>query len=102
MPSLPVETVTVRVAPVPVTDVIDAPDAPAPASAKSVESTPVTLSLKVTVHWTLAAFVGVVPARLIVETVGAVVSMTMFLFVLREPAAVRPGSVRVALLPAAS
>ena len=35
---------------------------------------PVTLSLKITVHDTLAAFVGVVPTRLIDCTVGAVVS----------------------------
>ena len=36
------------------------------------------------------------------DAVGAVVSITMFLFVASEPAAARPGKVRVALLVAAS
>src|SRR4029077_12047453 len=61
--------------PLPLTVVIVAPvTAPVGTRAKSEASTPVTLSLNTTVHDTLAAFVGVVPARLIDCTVGAVVS----------------------------
>src|SRR5207249_54953 len=50
---VPVPVVTVYEAPVPVTLVKDAPVMPVGASAKSAVSTPVTLSLKVTVHCTL-------------------------------------------------
>jgi hypothetical protein len=45
------------------------------ASWKSVESTPVTLSLNVTVHETDEALVGVAPERLIDTTNGGVVSI---------------------------
>ena len=72
---VPVLVVTVYEAPVPVTLVKDAPVMPVGASAKSAVSTPVTLSLKVTVHCTLAALVGVLPTRLIELTVGAVLSI---------------------------
>ena len=69
------------------------PLTPLAASVKSPVSTPVTLSLKVTVHCTLAALVGVLPTRLMEETVGGVVSTTMFLFDPSECAA--PGAARV-------
>ena len=41
-------------------------------------------------------------AGLVTADVGAVVSITMLLFVPSDPAAVSPGKVSVALLPAAS
>ena len=72
---VPVFAVTVYWLPLPLTVVIVAPvTAPVVARAKSEASTPVTLSLNSTVHDTLAAFVGVVPTRLIDCTVGAIVS----------------------------
>jgi hypothetical protein len=43
--------------------------------------TPVTLLLNVTIHWTIAAFVGLVPARAIDVTVGGVVSIVHVKFV---------------------
>src|SRR4051794_19486694 len=61
-------------APVPVTLVIAGPVKPLFASAKSVVSTPVTDSEKVTVQLTLAAFVGEPAVRLIEETAGGVES----------------------------
>src|SRR6266566_2089234 len=67
---LPVLTVTVRLAPVPLTPVIDGPETPVVASAKSDAPTPNTFWLKVTVKSTLPAFVGVAPARTIDETAG--------------------------------
>src|SRR4051794_12667226 len=70
----PVSTVAVYVAPLPVTPVTDAPLTPETAGLKSLESTPVTLSLNVTVNWTLAALVGLAPTRLIDSTVGATAS----------------------------
>jgi hypothetical protein len=54
---VPVFTVTVRVVPLPVTPITEVPDMPV-VMLKSAESTPVTDSLKVTVKFTLAAFVG--------------------------------------------
>src|SRR5215218_4089527 len=74
---VPVDAVTVRVAPEPVTLVIDGDVRPEFASAKSAASTPVTLSLNVTVQLTLDAFVGLEPARLIETTVGAVASTSV-------------------------
>jgi len=71
----PVLTVTVRELPLPVTPVIEAPVTPLVTSAKSPVSTPVTVSLKVTVNCTLPRFEGVAVARLIEETVGAVLSI---------------------------
>ena len=61
--------------PLPVTPLIEVPVTPAGASAKSVASTPVTDSLKVTVKCTLAAAVGSASARLMETTVGAVLSI---------------------------
>ena len=67
----PVFTVTVRVVPVPVTPITEGPDiVPLDVMLKSAESTPVTDSLKMTVKVTLAAFVGLVPDRLLEITVG--------------------------------
>ncbi len=53
---------------------IAAPEVPDPPSLKSLDFTPVTFSLNVTVQRTLAAFVVAEPSRLIAVTVGAVVS----------------------------
>ena len=70
----PLLTATVYVAPLPVALVIDAPVTPVELRMKLDESTPVTLSLKVTVKLTLPALVGLVLTRLMEETEGAVVS----------------------------
>src|SRR5262245_12326591 len=73
---VPVFAVTVYWFPLPLTVVIVAPaTVPVVARVKSPASTAVTLSLNSTVHDTLAAFVGVVPTRLIDSTVGAIVSV---------------------------
>jgi len=69
--------VTVQVVPEPVVDVMLVPARPVFASAKSAVSTPVTLSLNVTVHCTLAAFVGDAPTRAIETTVGTVLSIVI-------------------------
>ena len=71
----PVLTVTVRELPLPVTLAIEAPLTPLVTSAKSVLSTPLTLSLNVTVKFTLLAFVGLALARLMDKTVAAVLSI---------------------------
>src|SRR5215218_2702723 len=71
----PVATVTVQVVPEPTVAVMLGPVSPVLARTKSVLSTPVTLSLKVTVHCTLVAFVGDAPTRLIDTTVGAALSI---------------------------
>ena len=71
---LPVFAVTVQVVPLPVTEVIEVPDRPATTSEKSPLSTPVTLSLKVTVHDAVAPLVGLALARTIDVAVGGVVS----------------------------
>ena len=92
---LPVLTATVRVAPVPVMVPTDAPVTPVVVRLKLPAATPVTDSEKVTVKLTDDAPVSVA-AGTIEVTVGAVVSMTMALFVPSEPAAARPGSVSVA------
>ena len=55
--------------------VIDAPEIPLVVSAKSLASTPVTGSLKLTVNCTLAALVVAAPTRAIDVTVGAVLSI---------------------------
>ena len=55
-------------------ELIEAPLDAAPASAKSVASTPVTVSPNLTVYETEEAFVGVTFTRLIDVTVGGVVS----------------------------
>ena len=69
-------TVTVRVAPVPVTPVTEAPVMPPPAAGKkSLFDVPVTDSEKVTVNCTLAALVAAPVTRTTEETVGAVLSM---------------------------
>jgi hypothetical protein len=61
------------VLPLPATLEIEAPEIPPPfVNAKSPESTPDTLSLKVTVNVTLAALVGLETARFTDTTVGAV------------------------------
>src|SRR5207302_7569281 len=67
---VPVLTVTVYVVPLPVTLVSEAPATPLVVRVKSVRSTPVTLSLKVTVKSTLAALVGLPAARTIDCTTG--------------------------------
>ena len=59
-----------------------APVSPLAASAKSVRSTPVTASLKVTSHCTLATFVGVALTRLMDSTVGTAASKFTVLSVL--------------------
>jgi hypothetical protein len=71
----PVETVTVRVAPLPVTPVTLGATLPVVLSAKSAASTPVTLSLKVVVNWIELALVGVGPTRAIETTVGGVATV---------------------------
>src|SRR5438128_1804793 len=74
MPAAPVLAVTVHVMSDPLTFVIDAPPAPLPDSEKFAAVTPVTASSNVTVHDTLAAFVGFASAGAIDDTVGAVLS----------------------------
>ena len=74
---VPVDAVTVRVVPLPVTDVTaGVPDRPAAASEKFAAATPATASPNVTVHETAAAFVGDEPTAAIdtPAVVGAVVS----------------------------
>ena len=66
-------TLTVRVAPLPDTSVTYAP-VTVPSIAKSPASTPVTVSLKVTVNATTSSAVGLSSARTIELTVGAVLS----------------------------
>ena len=76
-PPDPVVTVTVRVAPVPATEVIEAPVRPLPlARVKLALVTPTTLSENVTSHETLAAEVGVGSTRLMLTIAGGVLSMT--------------------------
>ena len=71
---VPVVAVTVRVGPLPVTDVIAPPATPPErTSAKSPASTPVTDALKVTVHVTVPALVGLAAARATDRTVGGVI-----------------------------
>ena len=74
-PSVPVVVptfaLTVHVVPLPVTVVTLAPVPPV--SAKLAAVTPVIFRLKVTVHATVAALVGSVPARLIERTFPAIV-----------------------------
>src|SRR3954464_10441281 len=72
---VPVEAVTVQIAPLPVTLLMDAPATPVAASVKSFASTPLTCSENVTVQDTDAAFVGELPLRASEDTVGAVVSL---------------------------
>ena len=73
---VPVLAVTVYVMPLPDTPVIaGAPPNPGAANAKSDASTPVTVSLNVTVHVTLDAFDGFAAARVIEVTVGGVRSI---------------------------
>src|SRR5437667_10088227 len=74
---------------------MDAPITPVVVSAKSLESTPVTLLLKVTVKLTLAAFVGLALARVIDDTVGATPSTS-------TPVVVGGVKVSAALNPSAS
>src|SRR5436190_12089426 len=95
---VPVLAVTAYVAPLPDTPVI-AGDPPRPvfASEKSDASTPVTLSLNVTTHPTVAAFVGLEDARTIETIVGEMASMTSILLAASDPAAPGAGSVNVAL-----
>ena len=72
----PVDAVTVYDVPDPLTPVIDVPERPAPVRAKSVASTPVTVSLNVTVQRTDEALVGVASRRVIPVTDGDVRSTT--------------------------
>src|SRR5207245_857442 len=82
---LPVLTVTVRVVPGPAdTLVTEAPDTPVVVRPKLLVEPPDTLSLNVTVKVTEAAFVGLVPPRVIELTVGAVTSQLTVLSVLVE------------------
>jgi hypothetical protein len=77
---VPVLTVTVRVLPLPLTLVTDAPDRPPPSvTSKSLPSSsmPMTGSLKVTVYWTLSAFVGEVPTASTDSTVGSITSTSI-------------------------
>jgi hypothetical protein len=68
---VPVLAVTVRVAPLPVTEVIaGVPPSPEFTSLKLLLLIPVTLALNVTVQETLDALVGLAPATLIDKTVG--------------------------------
>src|SRR5438132_1007357 len=69
---------TVQVVPLPVTELMDGPLRPVLTSEKSVESTPLTLSLNVMVQLRLEALEGDDETRLIDETVGAVVSSVKF------------------------
>ncbi len=67
---VPVLAETVHVVPLPVTEVIaGVPPSPVLTSEKLLAVTPVTLAPKVTVQETLAALVGLVPARMIEVTV---------------------------------
>src|SRR5439155_21103440 len=71
----PVVAVTVLVVPDPVTLLMDAPAAALPDSEKFDAPTPVTASENVTVHETLAAFVGFASATVIDDTVGGMLSL---------------------------
>ena len=71
----PVLTLTVYVAPDPVMLVMDAPVTPVVVKLKSVISTPVTDSEKVTVKTTLVAPIVLGLARMMEMTVGALVSI---------------------------
>src|SRR5262245_21895992 len=71
---VPVFAVAVYWLPLPLTLVMIAPVTRVFAREKAEGSRPVPLPLSTTAHETLAAFVGVVPTRLIDCTVGAVVS----------------------------
>ncbi len=81
--------VTVRVAPLPVTDVIAPVSPPVPTSVKLPLVTPVTASEKVTRNCTLAALVGSGFTRLMLRTVGAILSTvrTVLLVAPQLPAA---------------
>src|SRR5262249_49155454 len=70
----PVFTFTVQELPLPETPAMLAPETPLVSREKSLESTPVTLSLNVTVKATLVALVGLASARLSDCTTGVVVS----------------------------
>ena len=72
---VPVFTVTVYVAPLPATWVMEAPAGAPAAIAKSDASTPVTDSLKVTVKTIVAALVGLVAPEVIERTTGGVFRM---------------------------
>ena len=89
---MPVFTVTVLVAPLPVTDVIDAPITPVVARVKLLPLTPVTASENVTVKATLVAFVGVAPTRAMLDAAGGTLSITRIVFAVvpQLPTASRP------------
>ncbi len=72
---MPVLTVTVRVAPDPLTVVMDAPVIPVGVRLKSAASTPVTISENVTVKLTLARLVGLGLTRTLETTLGEVLSI---------------------------
>ena len=74
----PVLTVTVRVAPEPVTPAMDAPVVSVVVREKSLVSTPVTDLLKATIKPTLGAFVGFVLASIIEETNGIVIGVLVW------------------------
>lgn len=78
---VPVFTVTVYVVPEPLTAEMEAPVTPVAAKAKSLKGevvfTPVTDSEKVTVKFTLDAFVGLLLARLIESTIGVPVGVVV-------------------------
>src|SRR4249919_1205774 len=74
-PPDPVVAVTVRVAPLPATEVIVAPARPTPlAKVKLLLVTPVTASENVTRNWTVAALVGLGSNLLMLTTVGGILS----------------------------
>src|SRR5437879_3566673 len=75
VPAGPVVAVPVLVVPAPVTLLMDAPAAALPDSEKFDAPTPVTASENVTVHETLAAFVGFASATVIDDTVGGMLSL---------------------------
>src|SRR2546427_12619585 len=68
---VPLFTVTVKVVPLPLIPVIEAPETPVVVSANSPATTSNTGSLKVTVKSTLLALVGFGSARVIERTLGA-------------------------------
>jgi len=70
-------TVTLRVAPEPLTLVMDVPVMPVVTSAKSLVFTPVTSSEKATMNIMLVRLVGLVLARIIEETTGTLTDMNV-------------------------
>jgi hypothetical protein len=74
--AVPTLAVTVRVVPLPVTPVIEAPEDPVPVSSKLPAAPPVIALLKVTVQLTVAALVGLLPTRVTERTEGGRVKVS--------------------------